>query len=221
MAPPVVQHLNNEPVLNDLCGFVHDFAERAVDGRLVHIPVAPRELAAEVGQEHAVRRLAQLARDTRPDLVFVQAPHTIPTNCSDVHRVVDAAGRPPVVYWEVDAWGGRKRLPESTRAWLSVADRVFSIALGPQHGLLRAHTRAPISYVPHVLPNSCARTRRSCTRPLLRGLAIHTIAGTAPCLAGSSSLARLLPTSPSALKSPRSRSLANAASSFVPLRRST
>lgn len=153
MSPPVVLHLSCDVALKHDSRFVHDFRRLADDGHLVHVPVAPQELAVRDGVEQAVRALVQLAHESRPDVILVETPHGMPIGRGEVRQIVDAAGRPPVVYWEGDAWGRRKRLLESIRAWLGVADQVFSIAMGHQYRLLRAHTRAPIRYVPHVLPH--------------------------------------------------------------------
>ncbi|WP_344628616.1 hypothetical protein, partial [Kitasatospora arboriphila] len=99
-----------------------------------------------------MRSMVGVVREVRPEVVFVQSPHAFGTGEGDVRAVVGAARGAAVVYWEGDAWGGLKRFTAAGRAWLGAADRVFSIAMGPQARLLRSFTRAPIGYVPHVLP---------------------------------------------------------------------
>lgn len=152
MTAPVVLHLNNEPVLGPASRFVHAFSRLADDGLLVHVPAAPRALLNEGGRQHALREISRIARAVRPDLVFVQSPHAFPWEYQDASALLSSLGSPPVVYWEGDAWGGRKPLVRSTIAWLGHADHVFSVAVGAQAALLGRHTRTPVRYVPNVVP---------------------------------------------------------------------
>ncbi len=151
MAPPTVLHLSNGRRLGPDLGFGKDFGDLAADGLLSHVPVAPLAGLAE-GKEHALRELSHVARQARPDLVFLQSPHAFPWSDADVARLLRQLGSPPVIYWEGDLWGGRKALTESSRAWLRRADTVFSVALGKQAEILGRHTRRPIRYVCHVVP---------------------------------------------------------------------
>lgn len=151
MAPPVVLHLSNERSLGPDLGFGSDFGELAAGALLSHVPVTALARLAQ-GKEQALRDLTRIALRARPDLIFLQSPHTFPWSDADVTGLLRRLGSPPVIYWEGDLWGGRKALTESSKAWLRRADTVFSVALGAQAEILGRHTRRPVRYVCHVVP---------------------------------------------------------------------
>ncbi|TKA11620.1 glycosyltransferase family protein [Actinacidiphila oryziradicis] len=133
--------------------FARAFARLAADGLLVHVPVAAQALLRETDRETALHIMRRTARKVAPDLVFVQSPHGFPWTAEVVGALLGDIGSPPVVYWEGDAWGGRKQLNASSAAWLSHADHVFSVAIGEQAALLGRYARAAVRYVPNVLPS--------------------------------------------------------------------
>ncbi|MGW0766157.1 glycosyltransferase family protein [Streptomyces sp. NPDC002676] len=167
MSPPVVLHINNEPVpIGTGTRFFLPFRRLAGEGLLVHRPVAPSAVRREHGVEAAFRAVRAVVGDARPDLVFVQSPHAFPWTAEAVGALLRDFGGPPVVFWEGDLWGGRKRMLDSSRAWLAHADAVFSVGMGRQAALLRGLTRAPVRYVPHALPvRFCADPGESVPRP--------------------------------------------------------
>ncbi|MFB7864692.1 hypothetical protein [Streptomyces sp. NPDC056069] len=153
MTPPLVLQVANERVLGPSSRFVRAFGLLASDGLLRHTVVSPLAVLGE-GRETALRRLHAEVGELRPAAVFVQSPGAFPWTDEDVRALLSLLGDPPVVFWEGDAWGGRKQLTPASQAWLGAADRVHSVALGPQAALLRRHSRASVRYVPHVLPLS-------------------------------------------------------------------
>ncbi|MDT9691291.1 hypothetical protein Q5762_23670 [Streptomyces sp. P9(2023)] len=143
-SPPLVLHVSNEhpPVSADY-GFLRAFRELSAQGVLRHEWIAPAATP---------ERIAGLAAGGLPDLVFVQSPQPHPWTRRDVAALLRRLGSPPVVVWEGDAWGGRKRLRARNVAWLRHADGVYSVALGRQAELLRRAGGRPVRYVPHVTP---------------------------------------------------------------------
>jgi sugar phosphate isomerase/epimerase len=151
MTAPVVLHLSNERALGPELGFGGDFRDLASDALVSYVPVAPLALLAQ-GREQALREVARIGEEARPDLVFLQSPNNFPWSSEDVTRLLRRLGSPPVIYWEGDPWGGRKPLSESSRAWLRYADTVFSVGLGAQAALLGRYTRHPVRYICHTVP---------------------------------------------------------------------
>lgn len=158
MTAPVVLHISNEPALGPSAGFSSAFARLEDAGLLAHVAVAPLALLQDGSVEQALSTLRQIARDTPPDLVFVQSPHAFPWTAENVPALLSGLGSPTVVYWEGDAWGGRKPLSAGSAAWLAHADTVFSVGLGEQAALLDRHARTPVRYVPNVLPGQLLDT---------------------------------------------------------------
>jgi hypothetical protein len=148
-----VLHVSNQAACGPNTEFTRAFARLAAEGLLVHVPVAAQALLRDADRDTALRRLRRTARDIAPDLVFVQSPHAFPWTAEAVGALLSHIGSPPVVYWEGDAWGGRKQLGRSSAAWLSHADHVFSVAVGEQAALLGRYARTAVRYVPHVLPS--------------------------------------------------------------------
>ncbi|MDT9691289.1 glycosyltransferase [Streptomyces sp. P9(2023)] len=153
MTPPLVLQIANERALEPGSRFVRAFGRLASEGLLRHTVVSPLTLLAG-GRETALDQLHTEVRGLRPAAVLVQSPGAFPWTDGDVRALLGLLGDPPVVFWEGDAWGGRKQLTPGSVAWLGAAARVHSVALGPQAALLRRHSRAPVRYVPHVLPLS-------------------------------------------------------------------
>ncbi|MFI8288293.1 hypothetical protein EAO71_33065 [Streptomyces sp. ms191] len=142
--PPLVLHVSNEhPPVSPDYGFLRAFHELTVRDVLRHEWIAPAATPD---------RVAGLAAGERPDLVFVQSPQPHPWTEREVAGLLRGLGSPPVVVWEGDAWGGRKRLKARNLAWLRHADVVFSVALGAQAELLRRACGREVRYVPHVTP---------------------------------------------------------------------
>ncbi|MET8326500.1 hypothetical protein [Streptomyces sp. NPDC005181] len=153
MSAPSVLHLSNEPSLQAGPRFSRAFAGFEASGSLRCTVVSPRALLAEgATPEEAFARTVSAAREAAPDLVFVQTPGPFPWNDERVRALLHATGSPPVVFWDGDAWGGRKALPGSALAWLRRADQVFTVAAGQQAELFRSVSRGHVRYVPHVLP---------------------------------------------------------------------
>lgn len=155
MSAPVVLHLNNELELTRRSRFTGAFRRLQAEGHLGHVPAAPRAALLGGGRRAALDSLEKAVLDSRPDIVFVQSPHGFPFSYEEIARLLRLAGSPLVVYQEGDAWGGNKRLPESSRSWLRVADAVFSVAGGAQLAMLQRIARKPVRYVPHTLPLDC------------------------------------------------------------------
>ncbi|MEU6880248.1 hypothetical protein [Streptomyces sp. NPDC046712] len=153
MTPPLVLQIANERVLEPGSRFVRAFGRLASDGLLRHAVVSPLALLGG-GRDVALEELRCQVGELRPDVVFVQSPGAFPWTGDDVRALLAPLGDPPVVFWEGDAWGGRKQLTPGSVAWLGAAARVYSVALGPQAALLRRQSPAPVRYVPHVLPLS-------------------------------------------------------------------
>ncbi|MFG2332759.1 hypothetical protein ACGFMM_24445 [Streptomyces sp. NPDC048604] len=142
--PPLVLHVSNElPPVSPDYGFLRAFRELSAEGVLRHVWFAP---AAAPG------RIAEVAAGVRPDLVFVQSPQPHRWTRRAVGALLRRLGSPPVVVWEGDAWGGRKRLRTRNLAWLRHAETVYTVAAGPQAELLHRASRRPVRYVPHVAP---------------------------------------------------------------------
>ncbi|MDG4863439.1 hypothetical protein P8605_35390, partial [Streptomyces sp. T-3] len=154
MTAPLVLQLSNEPTLTDGSRFVRAFGALASEGLLAHTAVSPVALLP-AGFAQALEGTRAAVRGLRPDVVFVQSPGAFFWTPTQVRELLASLGDPPVVCWEGDAWGGRKRIPSGTAAWLGEATAVFSVALGPQSALLGQHTDAPVRYVPNVLPLPC------------------------------------------------------------------
>ncbi|MFD1660315.1 hypothetical protein ACFSL4_19430 [Streptomyces caeni] len=152
MSPPVVLHLSNEPKLTPCSGFVGAFRRLQADGRLRHTATAPRADMARGGREAVFTAVKRAIADAVPDVVLVQCPQGYPFGHDDVDRLLRLLGGPRVVCWEGDAWGGNKRLPQSTLAWLHRADAVFTVAGGAQLTMLRAAARGTVHYVPNTFP---------------------------------------------------------------------
>ncbi|MFJ9576351.1 hypothetical protein ACIRQF_08215 [Streptomyces sp. NPDC101191] len=161
-SPPLVLHVSNErPPVSPDYGFLRAFRELSADGVLRHEWIAPAATP---------ERIAGLAAGARPDLVFVQSPQPHRWTERAVAGLLRTLGSPPVVVWEGDAWGGRKRLKARNVAWLRHADGVYSVALGRQAELLRRAGGRPVRYVPHVTPLCFADSPDEATEP--RGVAL-------------------------------------------------
>src|SRR5207248_8471206 len=66
-----------------------------------------------------------------------------------VKRVIRAAGKPAVFYWEGDPWHRwAKPFTGSMRAWLRAADIVFSVVGEPQAGLMRRAGAREVRFIP-------------------------------------------------------------------------
>ncbi|WP_433450416.1 glycosyltransferase family protein [Streptomyces sp. CA-142005] len=150
MSLPVVLHLSNEASVGPTLGFGSDFGELEVESLLHYVPVTPMEFLPR-GLSRALQEVSRRAVEAKPDVIFVQSPHGFPWTEKSVARLLRQVGHPPVIYWEGDGWGGRRTLPEGSRAWLRHADTVFSVALGPQAQLLGSHSRHPVRYVCSVM----------------------------------------------------------------------
>lgn len=92
-----------------------------------------------VAGEAPVQRRTRIVTDVmsaRFDMVLALAPAG---QLRDVPQVLDLVADRPLVYWEGDAWGRGKPIPESMGAWLTASEWVFSVAGEPQTSLLRRH----------------------------------------------------------------------------------
>ncbi|MFC9247431.1 hypothetical protein ACFT7S_26545 [Streptomyces sp. NPDC057136] len=152
MTPPTVLHLSNDRATGPHLSFGPAFAALTAGGLLRHEPVVPLALLG-AGPDEAVRTIGRLAAQARPAVVLVQSPGAFPWQSADVAALLRAAGSPPVIFWEGDAWGGRKPLPAGAVAWLRHADAVYSVALGGQATLFGRHTSAPVRYIPQTVPD--------------------------------------------------------------------
>lgn len=66
---------------------------------------------------------------SRADVLLVHSPSNLVRDQASLHRSI--AGR-PVVFWEADQWGGRKRLPDIYSTWLESAVATFTTGGPPQ-----------------------------------------------------------------------------------------
>lgn len=111
--------------------------------------VAPAITAAAEGQSAADEQLVEVARTTQPTVMLVLSPQALGHGPDLVRRVIEAAGRPTVLYWEGDSWHRwAKPVTAVMRAWLAQADIVFSVAREPQFSLLRNAGARDVQFVP-------------------------------------------------------------------------
>ncbi|MGW5433708.1 glycosyltransferase family protein [Streptomyces sp. NPDC004059] len=152
MAPPTVLFLPNDAVLDHNVSFGRAF-QALTDERLIsHRIFAPLARARIVGSEAALRELAAVAEETRPDLIFVQPMTRLPWTDEYLRDLVRRSGSPEVVYWEGDAVKSAGDPGPGSACWYRRSDTVFSVALGVQAQVIGRFTRRRPRYVPHVVP---------------------------------------------------------------------
>ncbi len=132
---PRVLMVTNESVAGSEAGF-RDALDRLVAAAEIGAWAAAEPRAwLQQGEDwpEVVARTAQAARDLGPDIVLVLSPGGCPWRPDDVSTLLAAAGSgADVLYWEGDAWGGRKRANAAMDAWAARARTVFSVAGGSQ-----------------------------------------------------------------------------------------
>ncbi len=96
---------------------------------VVYAAARPGETSDEVN-----RRVIDAISTSRCEDVLVLS---MKSRVTDMHGVSKALSGRRVLYWEGDPWGRGKRPPLEMRAWLSLADVVFSVGGHPQTELLR------------------------------------------------------------------------------------
>ena len=138
--------ITNQPPVDGQSGYEAGLRELAAGTELTGFDIVPAHLSSP---EDPVERAARVARrvDASPaDVVLcLSLKHLVP-----VTDTLTAAltGR-EVVYWEGDAWGGRKRLPAATADWLRVSSLVFTVAGPPQVELLLANGAREVRQTVH------------------------------------------------------------------------
>jgi len=100
------------------------------DVEVVHAGARPGESRATVN-DRVVRAIAS----SRCENLLVLS---MKSRVTDMDGVSSALAGRRVLYWEGDPWGRGKPLPDEMRAWLSLADTVFSVGGRPQVDLLLA-----------------------------------------------------------------------------------
>lgn len=98
-----------------------------------YVPTGP--VVGETTAQRQTRIVAAVER-ARFDIVLALAAAG---QLRDVPQVLDLIAGRPLVYWEGDAWGRGKPIPDAMAAWLAASDWVFSVAGEPQSSLLRRH----------------------------------------------------------------------------------
>jgi hypothetical protein len=132
---PRVLMITNELNVGDEAGFRDALEQLTVRSEIAAWTVLePRAwLRAGLSWEECVKRTVEATHIFSPDILIVLSPGTCPWRGADVIKVLGAAGGDALLlYWEGDAWGGRKRVNESMDSWAVKADILFTVAGGKQ-----------------------------------------------------------------------------------------
>jgi hypothetical protein len=112
--------------------------------------IAPVITADSRSNVEALAELAEREKELRPNVVLVLSPSGVEHDPLFVKWLLDSMGHPVVIYWEGDAWQRwRKPINASMRAWLGVADVVFTTARHPQSDLLKRGGARDVRFIPN------------------------------------------------------------------------
>lgn len=133
---------------------------------VIHASARPGE-----AQETLDSRVVAAIADSRCDHILALS---MKSRVSDMEGVRKAIAGRPVLYWEGDPWGQGKPIPDEMRAWLSLAETVFSVGGRPQTQLLRnagaARVVGTIHTYDHILFSDAEEGRT--TRPITHDVVV-------------------------------------------------
>lgn len=143
--------LTNELDREHAAGQRDGFARLETEGSIESFSwAAPKIIARTKGEAGALRDVLGMIRARQPNVVIQSSPHGFPFTREWLQAVIEVARRPILLVWEGDAFGRwRKPVPQETRAWWSVADVVFTAAIGGQRKLIERNGTADVRFVPN------------------------------------------------------------------------
>jgi len=111
--------------------------------------VTPRRTASDRGHAESLNELLEAGEAESPDVLLIASPHSFGHDLAWVERLLRAHNKPQVIYWEGDPWSRLgKPLNVSMRAWLKVADTVFTHARQPHVEMFRKAGAREVRFLP-------------------------------------------------------------------------
>ncbi|WP_157902977.1 glycosyltransferase family protein [Streptomyces jeddahensis] len=144
--------MTNDRVLDHNVSFGRGFAALCQEGLIRHHAVAPSADALRHGPARALRELADVAGEIRPDVMFVQPIGSLPWTDDYLAALLRRAGSPHTLFWEGDAICEDKARRSHRLVWYRASDTVCATGLGATRRVLSRFTRRSPRYVPNVVP---------------------------------------------------------------------
>lgn len=148
MALQRVLHLSNEVVRGDAPGYNDGLEKLKLAGLLEHHEtIALPELERRLGASRAHSIVRGTVQAMEPTAILIRSPHEGQFTPERIDWLRSRTVN--LLYWEGDAWGGKKIPPPSTRVVAKSADHVFSVSLGEQlDNLFDSSHSGRVWYVP-------------------------------------------------------------------------
>jgi len=152
VAQPTILHVTDDRAMNPVLRFTRGFTALSQEGLIRHRVIAPLATADRQSPAAALRELAHVAEQTRPDLLFVHPIGALPWTDDYLAALLRRAGSPHIVFWEGDAISDYRAKQSNRSVWYRAADTVFTTGLGATRRAVSRYTRRPPRYVPNVIP---------------------------------------------------------------------
>ena len=128
--------LTNQPPVDGQPGYEAGLRTLVENTELEGCDIVPAISGASETTADRCTRIARAIDASRADVVLcLSLKNLVPVTVEVAQSLADRR----VLYWEGDAWGGRKRLPPATSDWLRISSIVYTVAGPPQTQLLLAH----------------------------------------------------------------------------------
>ncbi|MCB0901822.1 MAG: hypothetical protein KDB83_06835 [Actinobacteria bacterium] len=125
--------ITNQPTAHNQPGYVDALRRLTSGGEIEGFDVVAAISDPAEGPTARARRVARAIDGSTADVVLCLSLKRLVPLSTEVAAAV--SGR-RIVYWEGDAWGRRKSLPDVTAEWLKHSEVVFTVAGPPQAQML-------------------------------------------------------------------------------------
>lgn len=138
--------ITNQPPVNGQPGYEAGLRTLAEGTELTGFDVVPAIYSSDEDPPTRASRIAQAIDASPAEVLLCLSLKSLVPMTDDLTKALK--GR-EVIYWEGDAWGGRKRLPAPSADWLRASSIVFTVAGPPQVQLLLDHGAREVRHTIH------------------------------------------------------------------------
>ncbi|MDP4013826.1 MAG: hypothetical protein U0990_02635 [Candidatus Nanopelagicales bacterium] len=128
-------------------GPVEGFEALADSGQLGSVSAISHAAGNSRAATHA--RVIAALKDQCPDVILVWTGTMYPATAQQEEELAPLLSSRRVLFWEGDAWGGRKVHTQASKWWLRRTDLAFSVAGEPQLSMLASMGARQVQLIPH------------------------------------------------------------------------